>query len=305
MFAHALIVEDDLLADRGAEVQAAALASLMQGSAQRPLAPPAQLALLVAWFGLGLLALRRGASATGTADATWNPNASAAVNALAVSSDTLYVGVLFTTIGGQTRSRLAAISLTSNTTGTAVVLEAARAAGAHVIVASSSSVYGANPELPKHEGLVPRPVSPYAATKLATETYALAWGHSYGMAVLAFRFFNVFGPLQPAGHAYAAVIPAFIDAALRGDALTVHGDGTQSRDYVYVGDVARAVLAAVVRDVSGVLNIGTGVATSVSVGRQNFTPRCFAFASALRAVCLWSGSTSDLPVLPPLASLNV
>ena len=109
-------------------------------------------------------------------------------------------------------------------------------------MASSSSVYGANPTLPKHEDLATRPLSPYAASKLATEAYALAWQHTYDMPVLAFRFFNVFGPLQAAGHAYAAVIPAFIDAALRGVPLPVHGDGTQSRDFTYV-DTVTAVLA--------------------------------------------------------------
>jgi UDP-glucose 4-epimerase len=137
-----------------------------------------------------------------------------------------------------------------NTTGTLYVLEAARAVGAQVIVASSSSVYGANPELPKHEGLVPRPVSPYAATKLATETYALAWGHSYGMDVLAFRFFNVFGPRQPAGHVYAAVIPKFVAAALAGEPVTIHGAGTQSRDFTFVDSVCAAITDAIARRVT-------------------------------------------------------
>ncbi len=126
----------------------------------------------------------------------------------------------------------------ANSTGTAMVLEAARRhGGLQVIVASSSSVYGANPTLPKHEGLTTRPISPYAATKLATESYALAWAASYDLPVLAFRFFNVFGPLQAAGHAYAAVIPAFVDAALAGRPVTVHGDGMQSRDFTFVGSV--------------------------------------------------------------------
>ena len=130
-----------------------------------------------------------------------------------------------------------------NATGTLEVLEAARrAGGVHVVVASSSSVYGANPELPKHEGLVTMPVSPYAASKLATESYALAWQRSFGLPVLAFRFFNVFGPLQAAGHAYAAVVPAFVAAALQGEPLPVHGDGTQSRDFTFV-DTVCAVLA--------------------------------------------------------------
>jgi UDP-glucose 4-epimerase len=139
----------------------------------------------------------------------------------------------------------------NNATGTAMVLEAARRHGnLHTIVASSSSVYGANPALPKHEGLATRPMSPYAATKLATESYSLAWANSFGLPVLAFRFFNVFGPLQPAGHAYAAVIPAFIDAALSGQPLIVHGDGTQSRDFTYVGTLTTVLADALVRTVT-------------------------------------------------------
>ena len=125
----------------------------------------------------------------------------------------------------------------ANATGTLMVLEAARRHGdLHTIVSSSSSVYGSNPTLPKHEGLATRPISPYGASKLAAEGYTLAWGATYGLPVLAFRFFNVFGPLQAAGHVYAAVIPAFVDAALAGQPVTVHGDGTQSRDFTYVDD---------------------------------------------------------------------
>lgn len=131
----------------------------------------------------------------------------------------------------------------ANATGTVRVLEAMRRHGvAHVAVSSSSSVYGANPVLPKREDLVPMPVSPYAASKLATEQYALAWAASFGLGALPFRFFNVFGPLQAAGHDYAAVVPAFVDAALKGEPLPVHGDGTQSRDFTFVGSVV-AVLA--------------------------------------------------------------
>src|SRR5262249_32603461 len=120
----------------------------------------------------------------------------------------------------------------ANATGTMCVLEAARRhEGLQVIVASSSSVYGANPEMPKREDMVCRPGSPYAASKLATEASAVSYGHSFGMRVLAFRFFNVFGPLQPAGHAYAAVVPAFVSAALAGEPLPIHGDGLQTRDF--------------------------------------------------------------------------
>jgi UDP-glucose 4-epimerase len=133
-----------------------------------------------------------------------------------------------------------------NATGTIEVLEAVRRAGnPMVVVASSSSVYGANPMLPKHEDLATRPVSPYAASKLATEAYTLAYQHSFGVPALAFRFFNVFGPLQQAGHAYAAAVPAFVAAALAGRPLPVHGDGRQSRDFTYVDTVARVITTAV------------------------------------------------------------
>ncbi len=148
-----------------------------------------------------------------------------------------------------------------NTTGTVRVLEAARAQGdVQVIVASSSSVYGANDTLPKHEGLAARPVSPYAASKLATEAYTLAWGHSYDMPVLALRFFNVFGPLQPPLHTYAAVIPAFLSAAMQGQPLTVHGDGTQCRDFTYVDTVVSVIVDAIQRRVSHLepLNLAVG-----------------------------------------------
>jgi UDP-glucose 4-epimerase len=135
---------------------------------------------------------------------------------------------------------------TVNASGTVAVLEAARRAGpdTHVVVASSSSVYGANPVLPKHEDLATLPMSPYAASKLATETYTLSYGHSFGMPVLAFRFFNVFGPLQPPAHDYAAVVPAFMAAAVAGRPLTVHGDGLQSRDFTFVDTVCAVLVEA-------------------------------------------------------------
>jgi UDP-glucose 4-epimerase len=140
----------------------------------------------------------------------------------------------------------------ANATGTMKVLEAARATGREpiVIVASSSSVYGANPELPKSETMLPMPLSPYAASKLATEQYALAWQRSFGLPTLALRFFNVFGPRQAPGHAYAAVIPSFVSAALAGEPLVVHGDGLQSRDFTYVGTVTDVIVDAVLRRVT-------------------------------------------------------
>lgn len=153
-----------------------------------------------------------------------------------------------------------------NVTGTLNVLEAAReTGGAHVVFASSSSVYGANPVLPKHEGLATRPISPYAASKLAAEAYTLAWQAAYDLPTLAFRFFNVFGPLQTKNHAYAAVVPAFMSAALAGDPLPVHGDGTQSRDFTYVDTVCSVITDAVRRRVTNAepLNLAFGTRTSV------------------------------------------
>jgi UDP-glucose 4-epimerase len=134
-----------------------------------------------------------------------------------------------------------------NATGTLQVLEGLRRHDVgHVVVASSSSVYGANPTLPKQEEMTPMPVSPYAVSKLATESYALSYAACFGLRALAFRFFNVFGPLQAAGHAYAAVVPAFVEAALAGRPVTVHGDGGQTRDFTYVGSVCEVITAAVV-----------------------------------------------------------
>ncbi|MDI3196003.1 NAD-dependent epimerase/dehydratase family protein [Pseudarthrobacter sp. AL07] len=133
----------------------------------------------------------------------------------------------------------------ANATGTLRVLDNARINGVgHVVVASSSSVYGSNPVLPKSETDWTRPMSPYAASKLAAESYAIAYGRTYQMKTLAFRFFNVYGPQQRAGHPYAAVIPKFLDSALRGEALEMHGDGLQSRDFTYVETVCAVVFEA-------------------------------------------------------------
>ena len=155
----------------------------------------------------------------------------------------------------------------ANATGTLMVLEAARRHGVpHVVVASSSSVYGANRELPKRESMRTAPLSPYAVSKLATEAYALAYAQCFGLEALAFRFFNVFGPLQAAGHAYAAVVPAFVDAALAGRPLTVHGDGEQTRDFTFVGSVCAVIGDAVRRGVADPepVNLAFGGRTSLN-----------------------------------------
>lgn len=153
----------------------------------------------------------------------------------------------------------------ANLTGTLNVMEAARNVGAHVIYASSSSVYGANLKLPKSEFDWTRPMSPYAVTKLGAEAYVLAYQQSFAVRSLAFRFFNVYGPLQSAGHAYAAVIPKFLDAAYRGEPLQVHGDGLQSRDFTFVGTVCATLHDAVTRAVSAPdpINLAFGTNTTL------------------------------------------
>jgi UDP-glucose 4-epimerase len=147
-----------------------------------------------------------------------------------------------------------------NITGTLEVLEAARRNMTHVIVASSSAVYGDSPVSPKAENLAQQPLSPYGVTKVATEGYAAAYQHSFGLPTLALRFFNVYGPRQPVGHAYAAVVPAFVSAALQNLPLPVFGDGLQIRDFVYVDTVAEALTDAVTRGLTspGPVNLATG-----------------------------------------------
>lgn len=154
----------------------------------------------------------------------------------------------------------------ANVTGTLNVLEAARDAEvSHLSVASSSSVYGANPALPKSEFDYTRPMSPYAVSKQATEGYALAYQFAYGLPTLAFRFFNVYGPLQPADHPYAAVIPKFLDAALRGRPAQVHGDGLQSRDFTFVDTVCSVLLSALERGVTSREPVNLAYQTNTSL----------------------------------------
>lgn len=153
-----------------------------------------------------------------------------------------------------------------NTTGTVRVLEACRrAGGAHIVVASSAAVYGADPALPKHETLPPDPRSPYAASKLASESFAAAYAAAYALPVLVFRFFNVYGPLQTSDHSYAAVVPAFLSAVLDHRPVTIYGDGGQTRDMTYVGSVVRVIAEALRRRVvsPGPVNLAFGTRRSI------------------------------------------
>ncbi len=154
-----------------------------------------------------------------------------------------------------------------NVHGTVTVLEAARRAGVRqVALASSSAVYGSSPEVPKRESMPLAAESPYAAAKAANELYAQTYSRTLGLPVVALRYFNVFGPRQDPNGPYAAVIPKFVERALRGEPLLVFGDGTQSRDFVSVSDVARAnLLAATAPGMGGhVFNIGTGRQTTIN-----------------------------------------
>jgi UDP-glucose 4-epimerase len=129
----------------------------------------------------------------------------------------------------------------SNITGTLNVLEAAKEMKVKkVVVASSSSVYGDNPVLPKREDMIINPLSPYAVTKLATEQYAMAYHRVYGLPTIALRYFNVFGPKQDPTSQYSAVIPKFIVAMLQDKQPIIYGDGLTSRDFTYIDNVVEA-----------------------------------------------------------------
>ena len=132
-----------------------------------------------------------------------------------------------------------------NVTGTLNLLQSALDCGVgRFVFASSSSVYGNSPEAVKTETLVPRPVSPYASTKLAGEAYTLAFKKTYGLNTIALRYFNVFGPRQDPDSAYAAVVPCFASRLLSSESPTIYGDGEQMRDFTFVDNVVSANLLA-------------------------------------------------------------
>lgn len=147
-----------------------------------------------------------------------------------------------------------------NVHGLLNVLEASAAAGVKKLVfASSAAIYGDNPTVPKLESMLPEPKSPYAITKLDGEYYLDLFNRERGLETAAIRFFNVFGPRQDPKGAYAAAVPIFIEKALMGEDITVHGDGEQTRDFIYVKDIVGALSFAVeTRGVTGVFNAGYG-----------------------------------------------
>lgn len=154
----------------------------------------------------------------------------------------------------------------ANATGTLQVLDAARRAGVRrVLYAASAAAYGDDPTLPKHEDLPPRPLSPYAAAKLAGEHYCAAFARSYGLETVCLRYFNIYGPRQNPASLYASVVPRFITAMLRGEPPTIYGDGTQSRDFTHVDDVVQAnLLALEAGEATGEpINVASGVRYSL------------------------------------------
>ena len=154
-----------------------------------------------------------------------------------------------------------------NLTGTHNVLRAAVEHKARRLVfASSSSIYGDSPELPKVETMLPRPKSPYAAHKLAGEALLQSFQHSFGLETVSLRYFNVFGPRQDPSSDYSGALSIFVDRALAGTPPAIHGDGEQSRDFIFVDDIAALnVLAATVPEAAGrVYNGGRGERTSLN-----------------------------------------
>ena len=148
-----------------------------------------------------------------------------------------------------------------NAVGTLRLLNVAKAAGGRRLVLSSTcAVYGDEPTLPKIESMPPHPKSPYAISKLTAEAYCQLFNEAYGLETAILRYFNVFGPRQDPASAYSGVISIFVDRMSRQAELSIHDDGHQTRDFVFVGDVVRAnLLAAAAPGAAGkVFNIGTG-----------------------------------------------
>lgn len=154
-----------------------------------------------------------------------------------------------------------------NVGGTVSVLEAMRAVGVkRVVLSSSGAVYGEQPEQPLREDMPPDPRSPYAVSKLAAEYYLRTTGILWGIETVSLRIFNAYGPGQQLPAAHAPVIPQFLKHSLRGGSLIIHGDGEQTRDYVYIDDVVDALVAAATASEVNrlVINVGSGVETSTN-----------------------------------------
>lgn len=175
-----------------------------------------------------------------------------------------------------------------NTRGTLAVLEAARANDVRrVVLASSAAIYGLNDCLPLHEDLPAAPLSPYGLHKRVGEDYARLYSDLYGLETVALRYFNVFGPRQDPASPYSGVIARFVEAALVRRDIVISGDGTQTRDFVFVGDIALTNLVAATQPLSGhhVVNVGTGRESSLldvvaAIERATGRPLPYSFTTA-------------------------
>jgi UDP-glucose 4-epimerase len=176
-----------------------------------------------------------------------------------------------------------------NATGTLIVLEEAAKAGVKKLVLSSSAaIYGDNPVTPKRETMLPEPKSPYAITKLDGEYYCKLFTAEGRLATTSLRYFNVFGPRQDPGSAYAAAVPIFIDRAVKQEAITIYGDGEQTRDFVYVKDIVAAnVFFATESAATGVFNVAGG--------------QCITIKELCRQICHLTGSRSEIKHAPERA----
>lgn len=151
-----------------------------------------------------------------------------------------------------------------NVKGTLNVLIAARDGGVKkVIYASSSSVYGDTPELPKREDMTPNPLSPYAVTKLMGEYYCEVFNEVYDLKTISLRYFNVYGPRQDPYSDYAAVIPRFVNRVLENEPPVIYGDGLQTRDFTFVKDIVKANILAMRSNATGIFNIASGSRISI------------------------------------------
>ncbi len=176
-----------------------------------------------------------------------------------------------------------------NTTGTLVLLEeAARAKVRKIVLSSSAAIYGDNPVTPKLETMMPEPKSPYAITKLDGEFYFKMFADEGRIQTACLRYFNVFGPRQDPQSQYAAAVPIFIDRAVRHEPITIHGDGEQTRDFIYVKDIVAAnVFFATQSPAIGVFNVGYGRRTSIK--------------ELAAAICRLTGSRSEIRHAPERA----
>lgn len=176
-----------------------------------------------------------------------------------------------------------------NATGTLLVLEEAAQAGVKKLVLSSSAaIYGDNPVTPKQETMLPEPKSPYAVTKLDGEYYCQMFTTEGRLATTSLRYFNVFGPRQDPKSAYAAAVPIFIDRAVKGQPITIYGDGEQTRDFVYVKDIVAAnVFFATASPATGVFNVAGG--------------QCITIKELCGKICQLTGSRSAIRQAPERA----